>query len=717
MMKAFSFLLLFSSALVAAELSADCKYVNTTYILTDLKKLEQCFNSYTLDPIYKTAIIESLRNIGDLYPYVEIAKNPPINPPGYFKPVDYDAGLRQLEQELADSGNVVSKVFRPTQRFINSFRDGHFSLRADSTPSKEYPNIFQTVYWATPFVWDAVTVNGKRLIKVNKNKYSSYYFSSADQVFITNSSSKGIYVSKVDGRDAIDYFYKILGEYNPMKSVQGTFVYPRYMADGGFRLLSFPLDNAFQKHNMTFTNGRNISFSLAFYNTRNTKVSRDEYDLKKRLDFFVPPELEQMAFERVKNYKYVKRSTRATHYYVLCGMSSDKQMNYVAIDSFDPFFFIDDFLDELVECIQGFDKNDKPITIILNENGGGYAALRLVTQYLLMPSYDAHTNRAIRKTERSKQVLMDGYYRNFGPISDNCENFTNVTALEFWKEEIRDNFGNGVIHVRTKRMTETVTEIYSNFLPYTMKKQRKPTEIIVATDGFCFSACSVFVKNCITLGSAIITGYGTTTPGDELFVASQCPSSVISPTSYNRTLYNLTSPTGLSFRTTFTETYNVSRDMKEIIPGDYEVFRIDAHCGYNVTHNPDKASLVKATQKIYERFKTECNPKNRHLLLVTENCTSNDRHALYSGHPCGANGLWDTTKCRISACEAGYSVDFETDTCFRTGCDFRPHIYNSSSSSSSSSIPSGNESNLDSASKAVLSLLTINLFMLINLLH
>jgi len=90
---------------------------------------------------------------------VDVAKSPPTNPPGHFKPVDYHARLNQLEQEFANSGNVVSKIFRLTQKFIYSFRDGHFRL--DYISKKEYPNVFSGIFWITPFTWDAITVNGK----------------------------------------------------------------------------------------------------------------------------------------------------------------------------------------------------------------------------------------------------------------------------------------------------------------------------------------------------------------------------------------------------------------------------------------------------------------------------------------------------------------------------------------------------------------------------
>ena len=69
-----------------------------------------------------------------------------------------------------------------------------------------------------------------------------------------------------------------------------------------------------------------------------------------------------------------------------------------------------------------------------------------------------------------------------------------------------DNFGNNVTHYRTKF-----------YLGYNTKKlfnqiesdtyERKPTDIIIFTDGFSYSATSIFIKDLQETGNAIIVGY------------------------------------------------------------------------------------------------------------------------------------------------------------------------------------------------------------------
>ena len=72
------------------------------------------------------------------------------------------------------------------------------------------------------------------------------------------------------------------------------------------------------------------------------------------------------------------------------------------------------------------------------------------------------------KTERSKEAtIKGGYYKYLGHISDECGNFTNETTLEFWKQEDRDKFSNGVVHVRTKKMVYHLQDTYSKFEPHT----------------------------------------------------------------------------------------------------------------------------------------------------------------------------------------------------------------------------------------------------------
>jgi len=102
--------------------------------------------------------------------------------------------------------------------------------------------------------------------------------------------------------------------------------------------------------------------------------------------------------------------------------------------------------------------------------------------------------------------------------------------------------------------------------------------------------------------------------------------------------------------------------------------------------NVNANGLVNHTKLVYEEFKNHCNPNNPHLFLVAENCSSSDSNALSVGHPCGTNGEWDFTQCKIYSCVAGFAVDFESDKCIPITCD--PRVDFSSSTTSSQSSPS-----------------------------
>jgi len=81
---------------VAADLSEECQYVNTNNILTNLGKVKTCFETYTLHQDVIDRIIKNLEINKDVYVFTDIAQNPPSEPAGYFKPMNYSSGLEEL---------------------------------------------------------------------------------------------------------------------------------------------------------------------------------------------------------------------------------------------------------------------------------------------------------------------------------------------------------------------------------------------------------------------------------------------------------------------------------------------------------------------------------------------------------------------------------------------------------------------------------------------
>jgi len=326
----------------------------------------------------------------------------------------------------------------------------------------------------------------------------------------------------------------------------------------------------------------------------------------------------------------------------------------------------------LLSCVEAFDENRNPIAVYLPDNGGGLVYLQQLVSMLLMPDYNNRLMVAFRKTEKTQELVIDkGFYSPLSNVNNSCLGFDKNSAMKMWDPTQKDQFGN-IIHERTQKIDMSAKETMVDYFDFSLHNHpRKPTDIIVITDGFCFSACSMFVNNVIRSGSAIVAGSGMPTPSDPdgLFAAGQSPSCVLDPEE-NYDEFKHSSNYGLRFKLTFLETYNISEKLDEKYPGDFDVLPIDKHLGYYEMNNPNLEVILEKAKEVRTWFKKQCNPKNHHLLKVTKDCTSSDPNALTCGHPCGSDGKWDT-KCVISSCKAGYMVDFERNMCVPNPCDYR----------------------------------------------
>jgi len=661
--------------LVTADLSEECAYVNRTHYLTDVSKVEKCFNTYTVDQDVIDLIFKNLDIIQDLYPYVDIAKNPP-KPDGYFKKIDYENDLAELKAEIAESNKTFAEVIPPVMAFVKSFRDNHFRLKYTAT--NLFDNIFASVNGFLPFEWEVDTGdiydNGTRRVYIYSPLQS--YLSYTSKQKIESMFSQHYYAVTIDGEDAFTFLANIFGVYNNMKSAQARL----YMAStiskpssDGFLVLQYPIDGAFKEHTIVYSDPSHteVKFKFGFRNNRVASWSARDAEGLGALDETFTLAQEKEVLKALKNFKM--RTVRSEHEIVKCGFRND--MNYVVIKSF--FYMEPDaiqFVQELAECIADFDTNDKPIVIAMHQNGGGSLLLEQLTEYMLMPNTNFRTALSILKTDKAKKVIIDDGYLygiEFGYVkdkSDVCTYFQTKSRMEeYWKYTETDKFGD-VTHKRTKKLFMNYLFVTRWFSDYKLKNVRKPTDIIVTTEGYCFSACSFSVNNIIRFGAGIVAGYGLTNPGDDLFVAAQCPSTVMNPADYFEEVSE-DKNYGLRFDTPITETYNVSTKMDESIPGDYLILRIDTYMKYYDVYNIMTDKFISLTKGVHEEFQTKCNPLNKHLFMVSDECESNDPNALYSGYPCGANGEWDNKTCKIVTCKSPYVLDYDNNKCVIELCD------------------------------------------------
>jgi len=657
------------ACMVSAELSPECKYVNQTRYMYDAAKVKACFESYQINQDFIDAIVKNLEVISDIYPYVDIAKNPPQTIQRR-NPVNYKEKFEELKTSLAKSNRVISEVFRPTIKFISSFHDGHFGMSVTYDLSEDLFNYIGCVF---PFFWEYIPdANGTFHIYINTRE-PEYFLDEETHNKIVQKLSEGVFVDKVDDVDAFNFFAEFFGEYNSMKSLQGSFKLTVHQTNRGFDILKYPLETLFDNHTIHFSDGDTITFNMGFANAAVPGTTRDmdikwsnpitPVTLKEELEI-----LERLKKNGIRSLS--SRTKRAPSGVIECG--HDNGMNFITVKSFntqEP----EAFLLEMISCGEIFDENDDPITIYLPMNGGGIILLELALFFYLMPNADPSIIGAYRKTDTNKRIAIDGKYA--ASLSDN-KDYCHLYALDpkafynFWDKTYTDDLGGGIFHNRTKKANMIFKEELVGLLDCLPKKPRKPTDIIVVTDGFCFSACSMFVDNVIRTGSGIVTGIGATHPGDELFVAAQCPSSVIDPASFLKELKD-NDHLGIHFQVTFMETYNISADNKEVIPGDYETMYIDKHLHYYEMLNPEFDEIIKRTKIVHEEFKNSCNPNNHRLFLVNDKCTVADKHATTFGYACGSDGKWNTSDCRIATCSKQYAVDFNNNKCMLNDCDPR----------------------------------------------
>jgi len=695
MVNAFVFILCLC-VLAAADTDA-CEYVKNTLLLADTAAVRECFNNYTVpDEVVEGAYLQ-LGFAMTMYPYVDIAKNPPSYPSQeYYGKVDVEKAVEELTDALNQTENIVSNTFRAIAKFVTGFRDGHFYVSVGNTIDSK--NMFGRLTYCLPFSWN--------YLPDGEGAFHIYIFSSqtgrdfniGDQDHLDELFKSGIFAETVDGKDAFEYFKEYLGKFNDMRSLQGRLHYARMESIDGTSMLQYPPeDDAFNQHAIKFSNGEEYLFNITFINwaapTAKDVRSTKPKEHRRGADIIS----EMRIHEILLNHEPELLKDISQNQYALCSIKDNA--NYISIPSFDcEGDECKTFENEIVTCISEFDKNANPIVVNFPGNLGGSGDLTALLGALLNPSADNEFLQAVRKTEVTKSLTQVGLTFAKKQGDKKCSDFVleGKKFEAFWDSSEKDDYGNGVIHERTQLLSSFKPSQEDKIEKYRLKKNvRKPTDIIVVTDGVCFSACAIFVRNILEKGGGIVVGVGGYNPGDELFVASQNPSSVLPVSSLSQEFNTLAAESGVRVSSTFCETFPVMRDEGKMIPRDYTLGYIDKHLGvYPVAtqltteySNETVEKIIRNSLAVRDEFNEACNPNNKRLLYVTDKCKSSDENAMFVGYQCGDDGKWDKSKCLISSCNYGFHVDFKENKCVPSYC-INPVLSSSASPSRSEASPS-----------------------------
>ena len=332
--------------------------------------------------------------------------------------------------------------------------------------------------------------------------------------------------------------------------------------------------------------------------------------------------------------------------------------------------------------------------MISHLNDGGYVHLSQLFLGIISPliSINMYKGR-IRLTDAFKETDDIIYYIETNLTNSNNCLHTNYHQMQLNRETV--DYGDNIKQDLSEMFFLNNITIHNRIenLRKKMNYKRKPTEIIIFTDGYSFSAASLFMQYLQRGGGAIIASYlgnpNYIDRNDIPFDISQSPSPI-----FTHNLLKIFSPDNYKELLEENENYKNREDEDEYketpkdeweiqmpgiqsfygpddfqIPLEYEVVLPDEKSGIFVNFDGDNYDkFVSKAKDILKKYKTECNPKNKKLLKISNECDSKfPNDYTHGGYECGEDGKW-TNKCVASYCDPGYFFHIEKKKCVKDVC-------------------------------------------------
>ena len=669
------FLLLLSLLLIKEILSYDY-YLNPNDVINYLN------NKITMtEEEYRSFIKYLIQTLKESYAFYEISKNPPQPTSNYHTNVDLESELTNI-----DISNIQPYDFiRQVTKVLSNLKDSHVVINWKKLGLKDFQILLPIDFYLKKDdeewkIYGNCIDDYKEFDDDddgNLEKYCEYDYDYYPIISIN------------DNNNPFDFINNYGGNFVATKNIHGTFSFKlSYTTIVPLSDYPFALDE-FQNFKFVYVdeNENEIEIDSGYFIGTNINIDSDRLrNLKgkksKKFNY------KNNEFNR-KNY--IKKNRRKLgglfgneiKYDVSfqeegdiifgCLYDETKEINLYYISSFTTNNK-QEYIDKIKECYKFIDKNDKPIIVINELNNGGLVSLSQLFLGLISPlmSIDLYKGRIrITNTFINTDEINQFIETNLTSI-DTCKS---ANFLELINEQVNVKYSDNNEVKLTKTFFLNNKELHDEIenLRNSTKNPRKPTDILVYTDGYSFSAASLFLKYLHNLGGGIIVGYlGNPKKKNELFDISQSASAVFpskileifSPEAYkNKLEKELDCELELPGIQTF---YN--KNDKDI-PLEYDVTEPDEKIDlYSSFYEDSYETFIQNAKDIINKYKTECNPKNKKLLKIIKDCDNKfENNYTHGGYECGNDGTW-TTNCIASYCEPGYIFDQVEKKCIKDVC-------------------------------------------------
>ena len=204
-------------------------------------------------------------------------------------------------------------------------------------------------------------------------------------------------------------------------------------------------------------------------------------------------------------------------------------------------------------------------------------------------------------------------------------------------------------------------------LKKSLKNKRKPTDILVFTDGSLFSESSIFMKYFQFYGSGIVSGYFGNPKYYNIVPFDSSQSASVNLYSYE---LNEISPHGHWFLADYHINLNIPGyhyyfdDLNLSCPIEFSVTPVDEISDIFDYFTVDNYQIfINKGKEILNKYKKFCNPKNKKLVFVTSECDNKfENRYTHGGYECGDDGKW-SNKCVPSYCDEDYVYNHHLKKC------------------------------------------------------
>ena len=298
-----------------------------------------------------------------------------------------------------------------------------------------------------------------------------------------------------------------------------------------------------------------------------------------------------------------------------------------------------DYEEKLINCIDLFDQNNYPIIVILGKNGNYQAPhLPKFLIELISPLISIKYYKAEKLHEMSSEKIPVKY------AEKNISYFDEPIDLSY---ELNEKL------IEKKK---------------TIKNKRKPTDILIYTDGNSVSTAAVFIKNFQHYGAGIVAGYfGNPYKNNIPFDSAQSTSDLWDqkrlmercPRGYKKELIKR-----YFFTVNVPENQYFYGDFDFKFPLEYSVTPVDERVEiFDYFKSSTYQMFIEEAKKIFDKYKSQCNPKNKKLVLTSDECNNKFENSYtHGGYECGDDGKW-SNKCIPSYCDPGNVFNYTSNKC------------------------------------------------------